>query len=90
MGFSLLGDSDEVASVSTDFASNSKGDPPFQQTACKYSHAHWDSLGDHLRDVPWQDIFELGTSAAVTVFSAWNQTGTDVYIHHKYYQSFPH
>ena len=29
-----------------------------------YSCADWDSLHDHLRDVPWEDIFKLIASAA--------------------------
>ena len=33
-----------------------------------YSHANWDGLCDHLRDVPWQDIFKLNASAAVVNF----------------------
>ena len=30
---------------------------PFHRIA--YSCADWDGLRDHLRDVPWQDIFKL-------------------------------
>ena len=29
-----------------------------------YSHADWDGLRDHLRDIPWENIFKLSTSAA--------------------------
>ena len=40
-------------------------------------------LCDHLRDVPWEDIFKLG--AAASEFCEWVQVGIDVYIpHHKY------
>ena len=40
-------------------------------------------LRDHLRDVPWEDIFKLG--AAASEFCEWVQVGIDVYIpHHKY------
>ena len=34
-----------------------------------YSHANWDGLCDHLRDVPWQDIFKHNASAAAGEFS---------------------
>ena len=48
-----------VISVSVDFPTNSQQDAPFHCIAYDYSHAglDWDGLHDHLRDVPWQDIF---------------------------------
>ena len=33
-----------------------------------YSCADWDGLHDHLRDVPWEDSFQLGASAAAREF----------------------
>ena len=30
--------------------------------------ADWDSLSNPLRDVPWEDIFKLGASAAANEF----------------------
>ena len=33
-----------------------------------YSGADWDGLRDHLRDVPWEDIFKLSASAAASEF----------------------
>ena len=45
---------------------------------------------DHLRDVPWEDIFKLGASVAVSEFSEWVQVGIDVYIPHRKYQVKPH
>ena len=30
-------------------------------------------LCDHLRDVPWEDIFELGASDAASEFCEWVQ-----------------
>ena len=40
---------------------------------------------DHLRDVPWEDIFKFGAFAAASEFCEWVQVGMDVYIpHHKY------
>ena len=31
----------------------------------------WDCLCDHLRDVPWEDIFKLSASAAASEFFEW-------------------
>ena len=60
MVFILLGNSGHVVvSVSIDFPSNSKWDAPFHCKAYDYSHADWDILCDHLRDIPWEDIFKL-------------------------------
>ena len=57
-----------------------------------YSCADWDGLRDHLRDVPWQDIFKLRASAAAAAseFCEWVQVGIDVYIPHCKYQVKPH
>ena len=52
----------------------------------------WFGLCDHLRDVPWEDIFKLSASAAASEFCEWVQVRIDVYIcipHHKY-QVKPH
>ena len=51
---------------------------------------HVDSLCNHLRDVPWEDIFKLSASAAANEFCVWVQVGTDVYIPHCKYQVKPH
>ena len=48
-----------VVSVSNDFPSNSKQDAPFHCIVYDYSGADWDGLRDHLKDVPWKDIFTL-------------------------------
>ena len=44
--------------VSIDFPSNSQQDLPFHCIAHDYSCADWDGLCDHLRDVPWENIFK--------------------------------
>ena len=49
-----------------------------------------DYLRDHLTDVPWEDIFKLSDSAAVSEFSEWVQVGIVVYIPHQKYQVKPH
>ena len=60
LAFPPLGNSDHlVVSVSIDFPTNSQQDAPFHRIAYDYSRADWDGLHDHLRDVPWEDIFEL-------------------------------
>ena len=47
-------------------------------------------LIDHLRDVPWEDIFKLSTSAAAREFCEWVQVGIDLYIPYRKYQVKPH
>ena len=95
MAFPPLGNSDHVVvSVSIDFPINSKQDTPFHRMAYDYSRADWDGLRDHLRDVPWEDIFKLNSSAAAAAaaseFCEWVQVGIDVYIPHRKYQVKPH
>ena len=58
----------------------------FHCIAYDYSYTDWDSLHDHLKDVPWEDIFKLGAYAAASEFCGWVQVGTDVYIPHRKYQ----
>ena len=65
-------------------------DAPFHRIAYDYSQADWDGLCDHLRDVPWEYIFQLGASAAASEFCGWVQVGIDVYIPHRKYQVKPH
>ena len=65
MACSPLGNSDHViVPVTIFFPKNSKQDC----IAYDYHHAHWDGLCDHLRDVRWEDIFELSPSAATSEF----------------------
>ena len=91
MTFPPLGSSDHVViSVSIDFPSNSQWDALFHRIAYDYSRADWDGLRDHLRDVPWEDIFKLGASAAASEFCEWVQVGIDVCIPHRKYQVKPH
>ena len=69
MVFSPLGNSDHVVvSVSIEFPSYSQQDAPFHRIAYDYSRPDWDGLRDHLRDVPWGDIFNLSVSAAASEF----------------------
>ena len=67
--FPPLGNSDHVVvSISINFPSNSQRDAPFHSIAYDYSRADWDSLCDHLRDVPWEDIFKFSASPAASEF----------------------
>ena len=45
----------------------------FQGIAYNYdcSCADWDGLCDHLRDLPWEDIFKLSASPAASEFCEW-------------------
>ena len=91
MAFPPLENSDHVlVSVSIDFPTNSQQDAPFHRIAYDYSHADWDGLRDHLRDVPREDIFKLDGSAAASEFCGWVQVGIDVYISQRKYQVKPH
>ena len=91
VAFPPLGNSDHVVvSVSIDFPTNSQQDAPFHRIAYDYSRADWDGLHDHLRDVPWEDIFKLGASAAASEFCESVQVGIDVHIPHRKYQVKSH
>ena len=81
MAFPPLGNSDHVVvSVSIDFSSNSQWDASFHCIAYDYSRADWDGLRDHLRDIPWEDIFKLGASATASEFCERVQVEIEVYI----------
>ena len=91
MAFPPLGNSDHVVvSVSTHFPSYSQPGVMFHCIACDYSRVDWDGLCDHLRDIPWEDIFKLSASAATSEFCEWVQVGIDVYIPYQKYQVKPH
>ena len=82
MAFPPLGNSDHIVVwVSIDFPSNPQQDASFHCIAYDYSCADWDGLHDHFRDVPLEDIFKLGASAAAACrFYEWVQVGIDIYI----------
>ena len=90
MAFLPLENSDRaVVSVSIDFPNNSQRNAPFHCIAHDYSRANWDGLRDHLRDIPWEDIFKLSASAPASEFCEWVQVEIDVYIPHRKYQVKP-
>ena len=78
-----------VVSVSIDLPINSKLDALIHRITYDYSWADWDGLHDHLRDVPWEDIFKLSASTAASEFCEWVQVGIDVYMPHSKYQGKP-
>ena len=89
--FAPLGNSDHVAvSVPSDFPSYSQWNASFHHISFDYSCAEWDGLRDHLRDIPWEDIFKLSASAAASKFCEWVEVGIDVYISHRTYQVEAH
>ena len=91
MAFTPSGNSDRVVvSVSIYFPSYSQRDAPFHCIAYDYSCADWVGHHDHLRDVPWEDIFKLSASAAASGFCEWVLVGTDVYFPHQKYQVKSH
>ena len=67
MVFPPLGNSDHAdVSVSIKFPSNSKQDTLFHFIAYDYSHADWDRLCDHLRDVPLEVVFKFTAFVAAS------------------------
>ena len=90
MAFHPLGNYDHVVvSVSIDSLLYSQWDALFHRIAYDYSRVDWDGLFDHLRGVPWEDIFKLSASAAASDFCQWVQVRIDVYIRHRKYQVKP-
>ena len=67
--FPPLGNSDHVVvSVTFELPSNSEWDTSFHRIAYDYSRADRDGLRNHLKDVPWEDIFKLSPFAAASEF----------------------
>ena len=67
MAFPPLGNTDHVVvSVSIDFSSYAQWDAPFHCTV--YDYSCWDSVCDHLRNVPWDHTFKLSASADPSEF----------------------
>ena len=79
-----------LVSVSIDLPSNSQWDTPFHHIAHDYFCADGDGLCDHLRDVPWNNIFKLSALAAAHEVCEWVQVGIDVFVPHQKYQVKPH
>ena len=64
--FAPLGNFDcVVVSIYVDFAATSEKDAPYYHKAFDYRRVDWDDFHDHLRDVPWNDIYIYGASKAI-------------------------
>ena len=74
-----------VVSVSIDFPSNSQRDAPFHDIAYNYFRADWDGLRDHFRNVPWEDIFKLGASAAASELCEFSASCTAAIAHRNHF-----
>ena len=86
-----LGNSDHcVVAVTIDFVTQNVKDAPFHRKVHDYTRADWDGFRDHLRDIPWDNIFERGVHYAATEFSEWVRLGMDVYVPHRKFQVRPH
>ena len=59
-------------------------------TVYSYSKVDWDRLWDHLRDVPWHDIFKHGATYAAKEITEWVEISIDCYIPHRKFQLKPH
>ena len=69
IAFPPMGTSDHIfVSISIDFPSDSKRDASFHHITYNYFCADWDGLCDHLRDVPWEDIFKFGASFFIYIY----------------------
>ena len=91
MAFPPLVNSDHVVvSVYIDFPISSKQDAPFHCMAYDHSRADCDGPRNHLRDVPWKNIFKLSTSADASEFCELVLARIDVLIPHCKYQVKPH
>ena len=73
MAFYLLVNPDHViVSVSFHFLLNSQRDACFYHIAYDYSHANLGVLCNHMRDVPWEDIFNIfSASPPASEFCKW-------------------
>ena len=90
VAFPPLENSDHAISVSIYCLSNSKGDTSFHCTAYEICGADRDGLHDHLKNVPWDDIFKLDASVAASEFCGLVQVGIDLYISRRKCQIKPY
>ena len=79
-----------VVSVDVKFVVKSTNEHPYHCTVYSYSKADWDGLRDHLRYVPWIDIFKHDATYAPKEIAEWVEIGIDCYIPHRKFQFKPH
>ena len=70
-----------VVCVDVKFVINSTKEHPYHCTVYSYCKADWGGLSDHLRDVPWLDIFMHDATYTAKV-----KIGIDCYIPHRMFQ----
>ena len=90
MAFPPFGKSDHVVSQFPLTLCQTHNGMPLSITQLMTTHADWDGLRDHLRDILQEDIFKLSVSAAGSEFCEWVQVGIEVYLSHHKYQVRPH
>ena len=66
-----------VVSVYIYSPSNSECHVSFHCVAYDYLLADCDGLHDHLKGVPWEDVFKLSASAAASELCKWTQIGNE-------------
>ena len=88
---SSLGSSDHIV-ISIDVSLNSVcvKDPPIHRNLFSYENCDWDAFRDFLRDVPWENIFELDVDNCAYEISSWIQAGIDAFVQSRKFQVKPH
>ena len=88
---SPLGSSDHVLiSIKVSLNSACVKDPPIHRTLFSYENCGWDAFRDFLRDVPWDNVFELAVDNCAYEVSSWIQAGIDAFVPSRKYQVKPH
>lgn len=66
------------------------GHGPFHLAFFDYSCGDWHGVRDHIRDIPWEVIFNQGAFPVIIEFCEWFQLGTHVFNPYRKYQFKPH
>ena len=72
----LLWENLTIVSVDVQFVVKYTNEHPYH-TVYSYSKADWNGLRDHLRDVPWLDIFKHDATYAAKGITEWVEIGID-------------
>ena len=81
---------DLVVSVDVKFVVKSTNEHPYHRTVYTYSKPDSHGLRDHLRGVPWLDIFKHDATYVAKEITEWVEIGIDGYIPHRKFQLNPH
>ena len=79
-----------IVSVDVQFVVKFINEHPYHRTIYSYRKADWDGLRDHLRGVPWLDIFKHDATYAAKEITECVEIGIDCYIPHRKFQLKPH